>query len=88
MEDWNKGFLTKHNLFVVDILNIQVRDILAHPRSQRARGCTHSNAHHSLRMSRPSAPYNRHHVCQIMSVYLLTLVLKRWSLLCSYLDTK
>ena len=92
----NKGSLTRHNLFVVDILNIQVRDILniqvhdilAHPRSHRAHGCTHSNVHHSLRMSHPSAPYDRHHICQIMFVYLLTLVRKRWSLLCSYLDAK
>ena len=46
------------NIQVQDILNIQVRDIFAHPRSHRARGCTHSNVHHSLRMSRPSAPDN------------------------------
>ena len=61
MEDWTakiNGSLTRHNLFAVDILNIQVQDILPHPRSQQARGCTHSNVHHSLRMSRPSAPDN------------------------------
>ena len=92
----NKGSLTRPNLFVVDILNIQVQnifnihvqDILAHPRSHRARGCTHSNVHHSLRRSCPSAPFDHHHICQIMLTFLLTLVRKRWSLLCSYLDTK
>ena len=58
------------NIQVQDILNIQVRDILAHPRSHQAHGCTHSNVRHSLRMSRPSAPYDRHHICQIMFIYL------------------
>ena len=75
------GSVPKHSWLV----HICFLGISAHLHIQ-VHGCTQSSAHHTLRMSRPSAPGGGGF--DYCSRSCLTRVRKRWSLLCSYLDAK
>ena len=75
------GSVPKHSWLV----HICFLCISAHLHIQ-AHGCTQNSVHHTLRMSRPSAPGGG--FFDYCSRSCLTRVRKRWSLLCSYLDAK